>query len=106
MDKQLLKGNTDMLILASLSNAPKHGYLITKYLRDMSDSEFQFSAGMLYPILHKLENDQCIEGKWKKEKNGRERKYYSLTDKGRTLLEGKKEEWSTFISFITNVIHA
>lgn len=105
MDRQLLKGSTEMLILATLAEGPKHGYLITQSLRDHSDDQFQFSAGMLYPLLHKLESKGWIQGSWEQTDGGRKRKFYDLTKKGRAHLADKKKEWESFTGFVSGVIH-
>jgi len=62
--RELLKGNTDSLLLCLINSRPTYGYQIVKELEKRSDGYFQFKEGTLYPALHRLEKDKLIKGKW------------------------------------------
>ncbi|MGD2069122.1 MAG: PadR family transcriptional regulator [Gemmatimonadota bacterium] len=80
----------EVVILASLREGPKHGYQIALDVERETAGAFQFQHGTLYPILHRLEAEDRIEGEWDAG-SGRRRKLYRLTDAGRTSLVGETE---------------
>lgn len=73
-----------------------YGYQISKEVRKISGDYFKAPEGALYTALHSLEKDGYIEGRWE-ERNGKERKYYFITKRGRNLLKKAKKEWKLFI---------
>ena len=81
----LVREINEALILAALRGEPKHGYQIAVDVERETDGMFTFQHGTLYPILHRLEKGRRISGKWEKA-DGRRRKVYSLTDRGREWL--------------------
>ncbi|GAB6106619.1 PadR family transcriptional regulator [Fusibacter bizertensis] len=95
MNKELIKGTTEMMILKMLDRQPTYGYGMIKNFEIMSNGTFTLKEGTLYPILHALEKKEHIESYWD-ELEGRKRKYYKITDKGRKNLEEKKSEWDEF----------
>lgn len=74
----------ELLVLATLEDGPKHGYQIALDVEEESDGDFELQHGTLYPILHRLEKEGLIRGRWEEE--GRRRKVYVLTDRGRRHL--------------------
>jgi DNA-binding PadR family transcriptional regulator len=80
-----------------------YGYEMTKEIEKKSDGIFTFKEGTLYPILHTLESDNMVESYWS-EHEGRRRKYYRITDKGKLMLKDKKQEWSLFRSAVDRVL--
>ena len=64
-------------------------------MKTLSGGDLEWSFGMLYPVLHRLEKDGFIASKWKKSDKGRLRKYYLLTETGRQELEREKKQWLT-----------
>jgi DNA-binding PadR family transcriptional regulator len=72
-----------------------YGYKIIKQMKILSGGHLEWSFGMLYPVLHRLEKDGFIVAKWKKSDKGRLRKYYRLTDAGREELDREKAQWLT-----------
>jgi PadR family transcriptional regulator, regulatory protein PadR len=104
INKELLKGSTATLVLSLLNSRPMYGYEIIKVMDTKSNGVFNFKEGTLYPILHSLEADDIIEAYWSDSEEGRKRKYYKITDKGRLHMEEKKEEWSVFSKTVNNVL--
>ena len=102
--KELLKGSTTTLILATLLKGDKYGYQIISELRETSKNAFDLKEGTIYPILHNLEATGAIVSYWEETKEGRKRKYYNLTSKGREILTEKKREWDYFTSSVNHVI--
>ncbi|OPA74250.1 PadR family transcriptional regulator [Paenibacillus selenitireducens] len=103
ISKELLKGSTTLLVLSMLEQQPMYGYQLIKRLEQRSSSVFTLKEGTLYPILHTLESEGQVEAIWS-EADGRQRKTYHLTDKGRKLLQEKKAEWDLFRGSLDRVI--
>ena len=94
--RELLKGNTESLLLALLMQEPMYGYQLVKELQRRSQGYFQFREGTLYPALHRLEQDGLVEARWQASPNGQQRRYYYLTDKGRMDLQARLFTWNGF----------
>lgn len=103
ISRELLKGSTDLLILSQLDIQSMYGYEIIKELKTKTQNVFEFKEGTLYPILHRLEENKYISSYWD-EKNGKKRKYYSITKKGKKQLICKKEEWKLFTLSVNELI--
>ena len=103
IDKELMKGSTNMLVLSLLEEENMYGYQMIKRLSEKSNNLFELQEGTLYPILHGLEEKGLIESYWD-ETTGKKRKYYCITKKGKNCLKEKKEKWLTFSSGINQVI--
>ncbi|SQB91425.1 transcriptional regulator, PadR-like family [Clostridium tetanomorphum] len=104
VDKELLKGSTEILILTLLKDEPMYGYEIIKKLEEKSSGIFVFKEGTLYPILHSLEDKNVVESFWSNGQNGRKRKYYRLTEKGKGYIKEKEEQWVTFRSAVDKIL--
>ncbi|HWB58718.1 MAG TPA: PadR family transcriptional regulator [Chthoniobacteraceae bacterium] len=81
------------MVLSILSEGESYGYEIIQKVRDLSGGDMEWSDGMLYPVLHRLERDGLIQSEWKAADTGRERKYYSLSRNGRTALKAERDQW-------------
>jgi PadR family transcriptional regulator, regulatory protein PadR len=104
-DPDLLRGNTDSLLLFLINeHGQTYGYRLIKEIAERSEGYFRFKEGTVYPALRKLENDGLIQGEWKKLPNGQERRYYSMTDGGRALLQQKLVMWQSFASAMALVM--
>jgi DNA-binding PadR family transcriptional regulator len=100
---QLLKGNTDVLILSLLEREPMYGHQILLELEQASAGYFQVSEGTLYPALYRLAREGFVRGKWSKLISGQERKVYSLTKKGERRLADCRSTWSGFAAAMNKV---
>jgi len=97
VDVQSLTGSCNrVLILATLSSGPHHGYQLAVEIEEMSGGAFRFRHGTLYPILHKLEREGLIRGDWMEEPSRRRRKRYGLTAAGRQVLREQTAAWREF----------
>ena len=94
--KELLKGNTDTLLLSLLAQQPMYGYQIVKEMEQRSQGYFQFKEGTLYPALHRLEEANLVEGRWEETTSGTPRRYYHVTPKGQRVLSERLQEWRRF----------
>ena len=103
IDKELLRGSTNLLVLGLLEKEDLYGYQLIKKLKEQSNDVFDLKEGTLYPILHNLEENSFIESYWD-ELNSRKRKYYKITKNGKKYLNSKVKEWQIFSEGINNVI--
>lgn len=94
--QELLKGNTETLLLSLLELEPMYGYQIVKEMNQRSGGYFAFKEGTLYPALHRLERDNLVEGHWHDTLNGVARRYYYITARGRQALAERLKEWQRF----------
>ncbi len=108
-DPEWKKGSAELLILSLLEDQPRHGYDISKLIQTRSGGALRFHVTSLYPLLHRLENDGWIAGRWVEKSEQRRRRYYSITPRGRKLLESRRKSWRDFVaavSRITGIEHA
>ena len=103
MRAEALKGHLDGLILATLSDAPAHGYAIAQALRGRSGGAFDLAEGTLYPALHRLERAGLVASEWSTE-SGRRRRTYRLTRSGERALGERRSEWRLFASAVEAVL--
>lgn len=103
MDKGYISGSSRMLVLNLLSEKSYYGYEIIKTLKIRSNHTFDMKEGTLYPILHKLENEELIISS-NQEVSGRVRKVYSITQKGKKVLAADKKEWEEFSLAVNQVL--
>ncbi|MBN1271834.1 MAG: helix-turn-helix transcriptional regulator [Candidatus Aminicenantes bacterium] len=95
ISKALIAASTKPLILSVLLDGETYGYRIIKQMKALSGGRLEWSFGMLYPVLHRLEKDGFIEASWKKSDKGRLRKYYRLTEAGQEELDRERSQWLT-----------
>jgi PadR family transcriptional regulator, regulatory protein PadR len=104
-DSDLLRGNTDSLLLYLINEMGQtYGYQLIKEIGHRSDGYFRFKEGTVYPALRKLESEGLVQGEWKKLPNGQERRYYTMTERGRELLRQKVAMWQSFASAMALVM--
>jgi|AP12_2_1047962.scaffolds.fasta_scaffold00316_4 PadR family transcriptional regulator len=101
----LVRAINQALILAVLRNGPKHGYQIAVEAEASSEGMFAFQHGTLYPILHRLEKERLISGRWETV-DGRRRKVYSLTARGRERLSDESAHIRSAFDMLTSVLEA
>jgi DNA-binding PadR family transcriptional regulator len=81
-----------------------YGYQIVKELDARSQGYFKFKEGTLYPALHRLEKSGLISGKWQMLPNGRQRRYYYITDGGLVKLAVEKTQWQDFSTAVRLIL--
>ncbi len=91
--KDLVAASATPLVLSILSEGESYGYAIIKRVDELSGGELQWTDGMLYPVLHRLERNGYVEASWGKSETGRRRKYYRLTDEGSKELASQRQQW-------------
>ncbi len=93
VNKDLVAASATPLVLAILAEGDSYGYAILKRVGELSGGQLQWTDGMLYPVLHRLERRGYVEARWEASKSGRRRKYYSTTGEGRAQLAAQRRQW-------------
>ncbi|MGE5372178.1 MAG: PadR family transcriptional regulator [Solirubrobacterales bacterium] len=101
VSKDLTAASATPLILGILVEADSYGYSIIKRVKELSGNELVWTEGMLYPVLHRLEQQQLITSYWKNSENGRQRKYYTINEAGLRELETLKQQWQMIHSALS-----
>jgi DNA-binding PadR family transcriptional regulator len=102
-EAQALKGHLDVLLLAALTDGPRHGYAVKEALREGSGGRFDLPTGTVYPALHRLEGAGLIAGSWSVVE-GRRRRSYRLTAAGRRRLAADRDNWRQFAAAVTSLL--
>lgn len=95
ISKDLVAGSSKPLVLSILAEGESYGYAIIQRVRELSGDQIEWTEGMLYPVLHRLEREGLIVSEWKQADSGRERKYYRLNQHGRQMLAIERSQWLT-----------
>lgn len=104
MDKKMMTLGTSMLLLKLLEANEMYGYQMIKELEQQSNRTFLLKEGTLYPILHGLEQDGAIISTEQLGPNGRMRKYYKITAKGKKVLQEKVADWDQYSNAINYIL--
>lgn len=91
--KELVAASAEPLILSLLSKGESYGYAIIQEIKARSGGHLQWTDGMLYPVLHRMEDKGWIKARWDESETGRKRKYYSLKEDGRKAHKKQREHW-------------
>src|SRR3974390_1565317 len=104
IDREFLKGSVSLLLLNLLSRGEMYGYEILQEAARRSANAFEFKEGTLYPALHQLEKKGQVKSGWRTAENGRERKYYWLTAKGRKAAADYEKQWHHLMGAIGAIL--
>ena len=102
-NSELMKGIAPAVILKLLSRRSMYGYEIIRLVNELTNGEFQWKEGALYPCLHKMENEGLLKSEWQIV-GGKPRKYYILTKTGKELAEEKVNESRTFCMALNQLL--
>ena len=103
IDKDLVAASATTLVLSILAEGESYGYAILKRVRELSGGELQWTDGMLYPLLHRLDRLGHVTTEWRSSTEGRRRKYYAITDAGRGALAEQRRQWETVTRALSDV---
>ena len=92
--KELVAASAEPMILALLARGESYGYAIIQEIKARSGGKLNWTDGMLYPVLHRLERRGLIKSRWGASETGRKRKYYSLKKVGKLAINKHHEQWS------------
>ena len=93
LEKELVGASSVPLVLSILSEGDNYGYAIIQRVKELSGGKIEWTDGMLYPVLHWLEDQRLVRGRWTRSESGRKRKYYSLQPNGRQALRQQQQQW-------------
>jgi PadR family transcriptional regulator, regulatory protein PadR len=93
ISKDLMAASSTPIVLAILAEEDSYGYAILQRVRELSGGRMEWTDGMLYPVLHRLERQGYVEARWETAESGRRRKYYRITDEGRAQLAEERRQW-------------
>lgn len=100
MNKEIMKGSIDILLLSLIQKEDLYGYEIAKRLKEKSNDLYSMGEGTLYPALQRLEKQKLITSYWGDSEFGGRRKYYSITEEGKKELSKKLSEWDLLSNLI------
>jgi PadR family transcriptional regulator, regulatory protein PadR len=101
--KDLVAASATPLVLGILDEGESYGYAILKQVNELSGGRLEWTDGLLYPLLHRLERLGHIESSWHTPPGGRRRKYYRITGQGRAELAEQRRQWAAVVNMLTNV---
>ena len=93
VSKELIAASSRPMVLSILAGGESYGYEILQRVTLLSSGQLTWSEGMLYPLLHRLDNDGLITARWRTADSGRRRKYYRLSAKGKRQLAKDRASW-------------
>ena len=100
--KDLMAATSAPLVLAILAEGESYGYAIIARVRELSNGEIEWTDGLLYPLLHRLEGSSLVASRWGQAESGRKRRYYEITDAGRGELAEHRRQWTTAVAALTH----
>ena len=93
INKDLTAASSTPIVLAILAEGDSYGYAILQHVRELSAGQMEWTVGMLYPVLHRLERLGHVEARWEVAENGRRRRYYRITPRGLDRLAEERRQW-------------
>jgi DNA-binding PadR family transcriptional regulator len=103
INKDLIAASSTPIVLTILAEGDSYGYAILKRVRELSGGHMEWTDGMLYPVLHRLERLGHVEARWEVAETGRRRKYYRITRAGRARLAEERRQWQAVDATLRNI---
>lgn len=103
IEKDLVAASATPLVLGILAEGESYGYAILKRVREMSGGRMEWTDGMLYPLLHRLERAGHVEASWGQADTGRRRKHYTITTAGLAALAERRSQWEVVADALDQV---
>jgi PadR family transcriptional regulator PadR len=101
--KDLVAASATPLVLGILADGESYGYAILKQVNELSDGQLEWTDGLLYPLLHRLERLGHVESSWASSPEGRRRKYYRITEQGLAELAEQRRQWAAVVDTLRGV---
>ena len=101
MNKEMMKGSIDLILLSIIARKDMYGYEMVQVLKQSSGDAYSMSEGTLYPALKRLETQGAIQSYWVEQENNRPRKYYQITEEGQRALQSKLKDWQQIHALIS-----
>ena len=103
LTKELVAASTEPLILSLLSQGESYGYALIQEVKRLSGDKIEWTDGMLYPVLHRMERRGFIKSRWGESEAGRKRKYYSIKVDGKQAMQKHHEQWALVHAMLSGI---
>jgi PadR family transcriptional regulator PadR len=103
--KDLVAASATPMVLGILAEGESYGYAILRRINELSGGELDWTEGLLYPLLHRLERLGHAESSWQAVTGERRRKYYRITAQGRAELAEQRRQWDTVVDALKEIWH-
>ena len=103
INKDLMAASSTPIVLAILAEEDSYGYAILQRVRELSGGRMEWTDGMLYPVLHRLERLGHVKARWEIAESGRRRRYYRITSQGRAQLAEDRRQWQAVDSTLRGI---
>jgi transcriptional regulator len=103
---ELLQGTLDVLILRALADGPRHGYAVSRWVRDRTDGTLHIEDAPLYKALRRLEQSGWLSAEWGVSESNRRARFYALTPTGRRKLRAEESAWQRYAWAMSQVLKA
>jgi len=100
----LMQGTLDVLVLRALDSEPRHGYAVSRWVRERTGGTLQIEDAPLYKALHRLEKAGCVAAEWGLSENNRRARYYRLTARGRQRFREEEASWRRYAEAVFKVL--
>ncbi len=104
--KDLVAASATPLVLGILADGDSYGYAILKQVDEISGGRLEWTEGLLYPLLHRLERLGHVNASWRTTPAGRRRKYYRITRRGHAELAEQRRQWTAVTDTLRDIWHA
>lgn len=94
----LLQGTLDVLVLRAIADGPRHGYAVSRWVRERTAGTIDIEDAPLYKALRRLEHAGCVEAEWGASDNNRRARFYRLTSAGRRRLRAEEATWRRYVA--------
>ncbi|HET9254733.1 MAG TPA: PadR family transcriptional regulator [Pseudonocardiaceae bacterium] len=101
--KDLVAASATPMVLGILAGGQSYGYAILRQINELSGGELDWTEGLLYPLLHRLERLGYVESSWQPVTGGRRRKYYRITGQGLAELAEQRRQWDTVVDALKEI---
>lgn len=106
LSKDLIAASSTPLVLGIIAEGETYGYEIVKRVEALSGGTMNWTDGMLYPLLHRLEQQGLLVSRWGAAADtGRKRKYYSVTALGQQTLSEQRQQWQVINAALNRIWH-
>jgi PadR family transcriptional regulator len=103
LGKDLVAASATPMVLGILADGESYGYAILKRISELSDGQLDWTEGLLYPLLHRLERLGYVEATWQSVTGERRRKYYRITNTGLGELAEQRRQWGTVVDALKEI---
>lgn len=103
LGKDLVAASATPMVLGILAEGESYGYAILKRISELSGGQLDWTEGLLYPLLHRLERLGFVESQWREVAGERRRKYYAITDDGLAELTEQRRQWATIVETLREI---